>query len=216
LGGPAGAEVVVEGEVRGKLPLDKPLRVRIGTCRVDVRAPRYVTMTRSFEISAGALTRETMNLSPEATVISVAPRESRSARTPAVDPQQGGTDALPQIRAPGATPQPDRGRPALRVVGIVAGGLGVAAVGSGVYFGLKARSAGMSDSKGAMFSDTADSRGHLYQTLQFVGYGVGAALLAGGVATFLLGAPKTETNERTVGLSSVSGGGVVATMAGRF
>jgi hypothetical protein len=79
LGSPEGAAVVVEGEVRGRLPLEKPLRVRVGACRVDVRAPHFVSLTRSLEITAGALTRETVNLSPEPALAAVAPGEKMIA-----------------------------------------------------------------------------------------------------------------------------------------
>src|SRR5207253_2059473 len=130
-------------------------------------------MTRTFEIGAGALTRETMNLSREVPTIATAPKEDRGLTGGGAESKPAPGAIPAQIRAQPA-PEPDRGRPTLRVIGIVAGGLGVAAAGTGLYLGLKARSAGMTDSKGAQFSDTADSRGHLYQSLQYVGYWVGA------------------------------------------
>ena len=63
LGEPAGAEVVIEGEVRGTFPIGKTLRVRAGECRFDVRAKGYESVSRSLQISPGDLTRETLKLS---------------------------------------------------------------------------------------------------------------------------------------------------------
>ena len=49
LGGPSGAEVVVEGEVRGTLPMEQPIPVRAGECRFDVRAPGFEPITRTVQ-----------------------------------------------------------------------------------------------------------------------------------------------------------------------
>jgi hypothetical protein len=107
--------------------------------------------------------------------------------------------------------------PTLRVVGLAVAGAGVAALGAGAFFGLKARSAGASNSKASMFEEVIDRTGHRYQTLQYVGYGVGGALLAGGLATFFLSAPKSpRTDDRMVGISSAAGGGMMAQLFGRF
>ena len=78
LGSPAGAEVIIEGQVRGTLPLAKPMRVRAGDCRFDVRAPGHTPASRNVEIAPGALTRETVNLSP---VIETAPTPALGAPT---------------------------------------------------------------------------------------------------------------------------------------
>src|SRR5690606_13640720 len=61
------------------------------------------------------------------------PQPSTTEATPAPEP----TTAIP---APGPTPRPapERGGGGLRLAGIVTGGLGLVAIGSGIYFGTQA------------------------------------------------------------------------------
>ena len=91
LGEPAGAEVVIEGEVRGTLPMEKPLRVRAGECRFDVRAKGYESVSRSLQISPGDLTRETVKLSAVA-----APEPTATGPQVPEPPRVGSIAALPR------------------------------------------------------------------------------------------------------------------------
>ena len=56
-GGPAGAEVHVDGRSRGELPLDSPLRVPAGTLEVEIRADDHYPMRRTVEVRGGGLAR---------------------------------------------------------------------------------------------------------------------------------------------------------------
>lgn len=203
LGEPAGAEVVIEGEVRGTLPLEKPLRVRTGECRFDVRAKGYEPVSRSVQISAGDLTRETVNLSavsaPEPTANGVqAPETTKTEPSPS-----GGPTTVEQGEAGIGQ---GRGR-TLRITGLALAGAGVVVAGTGLVFGFLARARGQSDQNAAAFDPGSQSTGHTEATLQWIGYGAGAALVAGGVATYLIGRNRdaSETAPK-VSLLPLSGG----------
>jgi hypothetical protein len=61
-GTPAGAEVLVDGEVVGALPSSGAIRLRRGEVSITVRHAGYAEVTRSVEIGRGALTRENVDL----------------------------------------------------------------------------------------------------------------------------------------------------------
>jgi hypothetical protein len=213
LGNPAGAEIVIEGEVRGALPMAKPVRVRIGECRIDVRAKGYAPVSRVVRIAPGELTRETVRLSElrvaEAAAPAARPREAISA--PPLVP-------LRREAAP-AAPSAERAGLGLRVAGMILAGTGALVAGGGLAFGLAAKSAGETDSQAAVFMNR-EATGRRYQTLQWVGYGVGAALIAAGATTYLLGRSRREDDGGTsVSLLPIAGGaeqGVLATVGGRL
>ena len=64
LGNPAGAEVRVQGNSVGRLPLEKPTRVPAGDVVVEVRHPGYHSISRTVGVAAGSLSRETIVLLP--------------------------------------------------------------------------------------------------------------------------------------------------------
>jgi tetratricopeptide (TPR) repeat protein len=200
VGSPAGAEVIIEGAARGTLPLSKPLRVRTGDCQFIVRAAGHEPLSRVVRISTGELTRETVNLSSR--VVGAMPPPSVSADQ-SVKTSPSGALVVAQGSKPTAV---SGGR--LRMTGLVLGGAGVAALGAGLAFGLKARSAGRSDSNRSMFDVGTDDTGHRYQTLQYVGYGIGAALLAGGAAFYILGPGRRAGSSTAVSFTPVSGGAI--------
>lgn len=78
-----------------------------------------------------------------------------------------------------------------RLVGLILGGAGVLAAGTGLTFGLLAQTAGEHDRTQPVYSSSAETVGRREQLLQYVGYGVGAALVAAGVTTFMLGRGKS-------------------------
>ncbi len=231
LGDPTGAEVVVEGKVLGTLPMAKPARVRTGECRFEVRAAGYASASRSVTIEAGIPKRETVELSASSRVAAVV----AVAVTPPKDDRGGGVGG--PITGPGAGPstvpgQPDvsaspagdsiadsrRRNARMRTVGIVLGGLGVVAVGAGVVFGLEARSAGKNNSQiGNTYDPDADTSGRRFQTLQYVGYGVGAALVAAGAISFVLGlGPDQDAGTTHATFVPLTEGGAVAGWSGTF
>ena len=200
LGEPIGAEVVIEGEVRGTLPMEKPLRVRAGECRFDVRAKGYESASRTVQISPGDLTRETVKLSAV-----TAPEPTATASQV---PEAPGVQVSPSsaVGEPGEGAAEHGGR-SLRITGLAIAGAGAAIAGAGLVFGLLARAKGQSNQDALTFDPGADSSGQRYETLQWIGYGAGAALLAGGVTTYLIGRSRdqVETSPK-VSLLPLSGG----------
>lgn len=108
LGGPAGAELRVDGHVLGRLPLARPLRVAAGTVGVEVRADGYLPTARSVTIAAGELTRETVSLQKiEGSPVpfaAFAPRLPSAPSVPAVAP------APPSLLSSGALARVGDGR----------------------------------------------------------------------------------------------------------
>ncbi|HEY2517321.1 MAG TPA: hypothetical protein VGI39_40890 [Polyangiaceae bacterium] len=100
----AGAELFVEGERAGRVPLDEPLRVPTGVLMVEVRAQGYTAAQRALEIEPGTKAHEFIRLlaaraavkgSPEPSSPGVLPEDlarpsagDSSARAPS-----GGRDA---------------------------------------------------------------------------------------------------------------------------
>ncbi len=62
--GPAGAELLVDGHVAGTLPLAKAARVPIGSHTIEVKKDSFFPATRPVSITAGELTRESVDLQP--------------------------------------------------------------------------------------------------------------------------------------------------------
>ena len=61
-GSPAGAEVRIDGEPIGVLPLPAPVSVTAGGLAIEVRAVGHFPIVRASTVSVGALTRETFDL----------------------------------------------------------------------------------------------------------------------------------------------------------
>jgi len=109
----------------------------------------------------------------------------------------------------------------LRIAGIVAGSLGAAALVAGVIFSIETSSIAdelTSDASQFRYDRSRDNQGKLFEKLQWVGYGVGAALVAGGGVLYYLGYRAGHSPES----SSVSllpvllPGGSGAVVQGRF
>ncbi len=86
-------------------------------------------------------------------------------------------------------------------------------MGAGVVFSVLTHSQAQSDSQSMTFNPDNQSKGKTYQTLQYVGYGVGGALLAAGVVTYIIGYNRghEEPATQTAFLPSIGpvAGGVV-------
>ena len=114
-----------------------------------------------------------------------------------------------------ATPPPDTPGRGLRIGGIVCGAVGLASIGAGIAFGLEARSYSHSVETASVFNPNFDDRGKLFETLQYVGYGVGAGLLATGAILYGFGVASASTSK--VALSpAVLPGGAGLTAQGTF
>jgi hypothetical protein len=85
-GGPAGAEVLVNGQVVGRLPLAAPVRLGKGAADVEVRASGYLSVSRSLKIGGGGTERVIVDL----------------ARGPATQVAQAAPVAAPPVVAAGS------------------------------------------------------------------------------------------------------------------
>lgn len=222
-GGPPGAAIAVDGVVVGSLPLAKPLRVRSGECRITVSAPGYEAVTRTVDVAAGQLTRETVNLAKVVVPSESANETGALARPIAVVSDQG--QAAPHKSEADDTASTTMNAPPpsgtgssnhLPTIGIVLASAGLVAVAAGVVFSVKTRNAGQDAAKNPTFDPSADTTGHRYQTLQYVAYGVGAALIAAGITTYLLGGDhdSAQNQPRLAIIPSSEGGAMM--LSGRF
>jgi len=173
VGTPDGAEVLIEGHPKARLPMEGDLRVRAGECSIELRAPGYVSARRTVTVTSRRQSTETIHLAPELPV----PGPARSD--------------VPG-ESPITTRQADRSHEntgaRLRIGGATAAGVGVAAIGSGLIFGWLARSASdQNQATGHAFDPDLDRRGKAYETWQYVGIGVGAVLIIGGGIAYWLG-----------------------------
>jgi tetratricopeptide (TPR) repeat protein len=120
--------------------------------------------------------------------------EQPAAVTPApapAAPSPGMEAKLPIAIAPAPT-NDDTGR-SFRVAGIATGAAGVALLATGLGFGIAASSA--SDAVGAMWDPDKDKAGNRYETLQWVGYGLGAAALGTGIFLYAYGHASAEPKQ---------------------
>jgi hypothetical protein len=126
-GTPDGTELVINGEVVGKLPQTHELRLPAGSVQLTARAPGYVETTRAIQIGGGALLREHV-------VLAAAPKANEiSLAAPPVAPPPV------VVVAPGATEPGEQtdseARPAIykrwwfwTAIGVVAAGVTVSAL----------------------------------------------------------------------------------------
>ena len=142
--------------------------------------------------------------------------DDRAKRAAASVPQpNSGLTPLPDPTV-GTTVPTDRstGNKKLRLAGIGVGSLGVVSLGTGLFFGLQAHSLQRQHEKqDNMFSLADDKAGHRAATLQWVFYGIGAAVLAGGAALYYLG---LDHDESVALLPSVSPQGMGALLRVRL
>jgi hypothetical protein len=92
--------------------------------------------------------------------------------------------------SPGAT-EPRSGT-GLRTAGIVTAAVGLAALGGGLVFNLQANSL-TNQLGGSSWDRSKASRRDTYQTLGWIGYGVGAAALVTGTTLVIVGWPSGKT-----------------------
>ncbi len=157
---PAGAVVTLDGKSLGLTPLSKAVRPGKHTLAVTLAA--HGPVEQSVEVKAGETTQLALVLTPDPVT---APPPTVAAEAPADDASW---------------------RP---IAGWSAVGVGVALVGLGVAFNVAAN--GTVDDAGALrlgdeaehgaLSDDLDQQ----RALMYVGYGLGAALVAGGMAVLL-------------------------------
>lgn len=210
-----GALVVIDGREVGRspLPTDVPLDPGPHLLLVD-RGDGSSPFTRRFEATAGA----TMSIAVVAAGSGaaagrtagaggapndngvVAPGDRRRAGDATIT-----TSDPAGVRDDEATSPGLRGR-AWKIGGIATASAGALLAGGGLLFGLSARSASNDVSRN--YTAARDSAGKRAESLQWVGYGLGAAAVAAGVVMVLHGA-NLESSQTAAGLqASVTPGGV--------
>jgi hypothetical protein len=104
--------------------------------------------------------------------------------------------------------EPSRSRRKLLIAGIAVGAVGVAAVGAGIAFNLKVNSmVNDMETKVDQYSQSKDSNRKTYQTLGWVGYGVGAACIATGAVLIAVGVAARNHSSTRVALAPAVGPG---------
>lgn len=197
--GQEGAEVVLDGVPLATLPLREPLRVEAGRRVLEIRAKGYYSTTRTLEVPAGGIARETV------TLVVVPPDADPNAKP-------GGDRVL-------ADPDPGRTQ---RVLGWTLAGTGVALgitgtvailVRKGIVDDYNTVCPGLGVSQPAECDEKIDSA-RTWLTVSIITYVAGGIFLAGGgilVAT----APRAQTPPPAAAFGcSPSLGGLVC--AGRF
>lgn len=152
-GTPAGAQVLVNGQAVGTLPLPAPLRLDRGPAELEVRATGYASSARSLKITGGA--RETVGVAlvptggaPAAPLapVATAPRPATATPATATPATAPPATAVGQTFEPPSTPVPEApaavaatdsasaeaAGPPLRPLAFAAAGLGAAALVLGV------------------------------------------------------------------------------------
>jgi tetratricopeptide (TPR) repeat protein len=127
---------------------------------------------------------------------------ARASETPAEPPPDTkpqpvvGVGAGVEPTPPAAPDEPANGGGGgggLRIGGMVAGGLGVASLGAGVFFGLQAKSiANELSEPGAPFTHARDDEGHAANQKMIIATAAGGALLVGGAVLYFLGRRQLE------------------------
>lgn len=133
LGQPAGAEIRVDGVLRGTLPLAAPLTVTTGTVRVDLTAPGHHDAQRTTIVRAGQMTRESFD--PLTALPTVVPLPQGIATGAAANGEPAAGGVLGRPGDPQGTleaPARDDGPSALRLSAKwIAGGVALAALTGG-------------------------------------------------------------------------------------
>jgi hypothetical protein len=124
------------------------------------------------------------------TPLAESPRPAQSFTTAKQAEQPGkpspDTDGLAAETAPSSTAS-NGGSSALLIGGIAMLAVGAAGIATGGYFSVRTRSIEQDLSTAPSFSTATDDEGKRDRVLQYVGYGVGGAALAGGLIMYLLG-----------------------------
>jgi tetratricopeptide (TPR) repeat protein len=120
---------------------------------------------------------------------------------PIPEPAPTPEPAAELVEQPKPQPEPPKGRSGLLTAGIIVGAIGVAAVGVGVGFNVKANSMVTDmETKVDNYSANNESSQKTYKTLAWVGYLGGAALVATGVVFVAVGATSRRRSSSNVAL----------------
>ena len=207
-GGPAGAEVIVNGQAAGRLPLAGPVRVPEGAVQITMRAPAHAESSTSLVVGGGKRAGVTITLEPQPGTAAAAPQPAAPATSATkVSAGQGPGQDIPPEQKSGAT--------WMRSASWAALVAGVAAVGLGGY-GLKSQhdrgqafdSYTMPGStyrpcheetpgKGGTECQSRYNKMKASEHLAIGGFAAGGVLLTAAVVGFILSPPDTDQEAET-------------------
>jgi hypothetical protein len=145
-----------------------------------------------------AASSESVNQTPAAGVV-----DAHGTGGPVAATASGGATApVGAVTAEAGASQPQGSR-GLRLAGLATGAGGLLFMAGGIYMGARASSLSDEVTRDAnkqpvgSFQSSKYDDGKLAETLQWVGYGVGAAALVGGAVLYWLGLPKSESTSQS-------------------
>jgi hypothetical protein len=233
VGEPAGAEVLVNGQPAGKLPLASPIRLGKGAVEVELRAPGYASTSRSLTIAGGGSESVSIALARVEEQRQAAGAGAGTDTNPMRGPDGGAPGGGGDGRGDSGTARPDEppsaprsGSPgAMRTVAWTLGGLGAASLVFGVvetFVAVSRKNAfnnhtapsptpenpyrRVPDCTTAALSDECRSLAAAYdsaKTLAVVGYVVGAALATTSVVLLVMSAPGRQ-GDKAAGTGAAS------------
>ena len=205
LGQPVGAEVRIDGETLGRLPLPAPLHLAAGRITLEVRAGGYFPVSRVVTIEPRILTRESVALRPDDSA-TARPRIAARETSPPSEPVTTAAPApavAPAVPLAGTATDNWRRPTELTVAGLAVVGLAVGIV-EHLRWQSKIDSFESMDACGASLSDRGGtscgqlySDGHGARNVAFVAYGAAAALGVTAAVLFLTD-PAREPEARRV------------------
>jgi hypothetical protein len=203
-GGEPGAQVTVNGQSVGSIPLRDAIPVSAGPVDIEVRAAGHLPALKTVNVAAGEYTRVPFTLQP------VAPPRPQTRPVPA--PRAALSPPVTPLIAPAVGPDPlptetqhDAGRGRrIAGIGVVAGG--VAAIGGGVAASVVGK-----NKFDAIGADAAADRPYnesngnwkSYETAAAALYVVGGVAVVGGVVLYMAGRPRAE-ERRPPAVSSIA------------
>ena len=143
---------------------------------------------------------------PKTETASLAPAPAPSPAAPVMNPPEQVAIAA----QPAATTSTGRG---LRIAGITCGAIGVASVGTAIYFYTRARSFSDKVAHEVPRLSSDEQAGKNAETMQWVFYGVGAAAIATGTVLYVLGWPSGEASHAAAGFAPMLGPGMAGISA---
>ena len=178
---PAGLVVTCDGKPIGAASMGSPMPLDAGSHRVEAAAPGRRTWSESVDLSAKSSLRVRV---PELEVVEAPPPAAEPARPlPAAVIAPIGPRPAAELASPSS---------AQRVTGLVLGGVGIAGLGVGTYFGVRAKatnddaennhcSAVSCDPAGGALLDEARGRA----TISTIAFAAGAAMLVAGAILYV-------------------------------
>jgi len=146
----------------------------------------HIAECQAMKAEQGTLPGAAVPVAPSAEV----PPATRTTITPALPAPTAAPTPAGVVETASIPPFADSRGAGLRTAGIVTGSVGAAFVVAGVIFSIDTHSVSSDVASNAAhrnFSRTTYDRGKLFEELQWVGYGVGAAALAAGGVLYYLG-----------------------------